>query len=138
MNQSRFADYLAFYKRLVSVPIVWKIWLILLLCLNLFSAYILIGEPRGFIILASLGTGGILGPELYRRFGYRRILGLMHIPWIPMNYLLWAGPLPASDIAATAVQATIVTNVVCLCIDTVDVARYMLGDRSEVGSKLQA
>ena len=50
-----------------------------------------------------------------------------------MTYLLWAEPLPAAGITAVVIQATVITNVICLCIDTVDVSRYLLGDRAEVG-----
>ncbi|MCX6111028.1 MAG: hypothetical protein NTZ90_15645 [Proteobacteria bacterium] len=138
MSQSHSAAFVAFYKRLFAVPLFWKIWLVCLAVLNLLSAYLLIGDSRGVIILVALTTGAVLGPELYRHFGYTRILGLMHLPWIPMTYLLWAGPIPTTVVAATVIQATVVLNVLCLGIDTIEVIRYVLGNRAEVGTPPQA
>ena len=138
MTQSRSGVFIAFYKRLFAVPMFWKIWLVCLAVLNLLSAYLLIVESRGSIILVALTIGVVLGTALYRHFGYTRILGLMHVPWIPMTYLLWAGLLPATVVAATVVQATVILNVQCQGIDTVEVIRYVLGNRTDVGSKPQA
>jgi len=65
--------------------------------------------------------------------GFTRLLGLGHIPWIPLLYFLWAriDQIPADDFFGVWIRGLMVLNAVSLLIDVVDVGRYISGERTE-------
>ena len=65
--------------------------------------------------------------------GFSRLVGLGHFPWFLLLYFLWTqlDQLPAGDFFGIWIRALIVLNALSLVIDTMDVARYVAGEREE-------
>jgi hypothetical protein len=84
-------------------------------------------------VLGTILASMTLMTFLTSRFGFTRILGLGHILWVPMLAFLLArlGDVSAGDAYGIWVRALIVLNSVSLVIDTIDVLRYLAGDRKE-------
>jgi hypothetical protein len=68
---------------------------------------------------------------LYAKFGFVRLLGLGHFPWLfTVPWLcLQLGKSTESGFFHYWLISVIVIDIISLVIDTVDVARYCMGDR---------
>ena len=66
--------------------------------------------------------------------GFSRLVGLGHAPWLPLVYFLWTrlGEIPPGDLFGLWARALIVLNIASLVVDTIDVVRYLAGDRKEM------
>lgn len=107
----------------------WITWLGLVNALSL--AFLDHEEARW--VLAAWIASFITMQILYELFGYTRILGLAHmIFWIPLVIYLYrrllrmVGP----TVYESWIRVLLATIGLSLVIDSVDVLRYMLGDRS--------
>jgi len=83
------------------------------------------------VVLAATVVVVLLQSLAYQRTGFTRILGITHYGWIPMfawlgmrlDHVLLNHPL------AMWLAILLATNTVSLVIDTVDVARFLRGER---------
>lgn len=85
------------------------------------------------ICIAASLLGGIGVNFLYMQLGYVKLLGLPHLfVWTPLAVYLWFKiKNPAIEKAARVVMSVVLaTIVISLVFDYVDVARYVLGDRT--------
>ena len=87
---------------------------------------------------AQVVLGAIMASMLFMTIltglsGFTRLLGLGHIFWFPLLIFLWLrlGQIPADDFFGVWIRALIAINAASLVIDTVDVVRYIAGDRNE-------
>ena len=64
--------------------------------------------------------------------GFTRLLGLMHFFWIPLLIYFWTllPEIPANGFLGIWIRSVICLNGISLVIDTVDVIRYIAGDRA--------
>ena len=71
---------------------------------------------------------------LTSHFGFTRILGLGHLPWLPL--LAWLvfrlESIPAEDVFGLWIRGVLLINSVSLLLDVADVVRYAIGDRKEL------
>ncbi len=84
-----------------------------------------------FVLAAWVGNVITMG-QLFEWNGYNRLLGLSHVLWwAPLLVLLWRqrSRRPAG-MAGIWLRVLCATNAVSLAIDSLDVARYLLGDGS--------
>lgn len=75
---------LRFFVDLVQQPVWIPIWVLFLMIIHVAS----VGfwhEPVAQLIFASFLMSAMLMMGLYSRFGFEKILGLGHIPWIPVR-----------------------------------------------------
>jgi len=82
-------------------------------------------------------AGGMIGLLLVKVQGFTRLLGLMHILWIPLIIYL-AGKLnvyAASQPIGLWIRGLLVLNGVSILIDFVDVMRYVYGERKSIGER---
>ena len=109
------------------IPRVFATWL---MAVNLACVFFL-GHIEGIVALAAAGTAVIGMAIMYQRIQFTRLLGIFHVLWVPM--ILWLvsrwDTIAQDQALATWVGLMIATNIVSLIVDTVDVSRYMRGEK---------
>jgi len=105
----------------------WIAWLVLV---NSASILFVRRAEGRFALLAWIASAVTMG-LLFETFGYTRILGLAHlIWWTPLVIWLFRRRAGFGEGAFGGwARWLLVTNAVSLAIDTVDVARWVFGDR---------
>lgn len=111
-------------------PWVIRLWAAYLVSINM-VAIVFIDTIYGQVVLGTLILASIILNRIYSKFGYVRLLGIAHMVWIPM--LVWIGlSLPMLSMNWNLyvwLCVLTITNSISLIIDSVDVIRYVLGDR---------
>lgn len=114
---------LRFFLELIQQPIWVSLWVLFLMFVNVASV-VFWHEPAAQLIFASFLISAMLMMGLYSRFGFKKILGLGHSPWIPvLVYLLTQ--IPTAE--ATFKHYLLVLSVsiaISLVFDTIDVWNY--------------
>ncbi len=125
--------FIKFNRGLLAMPLPWRLWLLLLLTVNLIAPLVFIERLEAQATVAALLVSMALMTGLTGLSGFSRLLGLGHIVWVPLLFFLWTrlGEIPAADAFGLWVRAVIVINAMSLVIDAVDVIRYALGERHE-------
>ncbi len=125
--------FIKFNRGLLAMPLPWRLWLLLLLTLNLIAPLVFIGRIEGQVTLGALLVSMALMTGLTGLSGFSRLLGLGHIVWLPLLAFLSTrlAEIPAADAFGLWVRAVITINATSLVVDAVDVIRYAAGDRAE-------
>ncbi len=125
--------FIKFNRGLLGMPLPWRLWLLLLLALNLIAPLVFIERLEAQATLAALLVSMALMTGLTGLSGFSRLVGLGHIVWIPLLFFLCTrlGEIPAADAFGLWVRAVIAINAMSLAIDAVDVIRYAAGERAE-------
>ena len=126
--------FLRFNQGLLSMPLPWRVWVLALVSVNLFVPLFFLGQVEAQMVVAALALSMVLMTILTGRFGFSRILGLGHIiAWVPLLAFLWSRlpDSPSSDSFGLWLMAVIVLDAASLVIDSVDVVRFLAGDRAE-------
>ena len=125
--------FIKFNKGVLKMPVLWQVWLAVLVATNLIVPMFFLQRLEAQVVLGTFLASFALMTFLTGRFGFTRIVGLGHIPWIPMLVFLVArlGDIPDSDAFGILIRAVIVLNGISLAIDAIDVIRYIAGDREE-------
>ena len=125
--------FIKFNRGLLAMPLPWRLWLVLLLTLNLIAPLVFIERLEAQVTLAALLVSMALMTGLTGLSGFSRLVGLGHIVWVPLLFFLWTrlGEIPAADAFGLWVRAVIAINATSLVIDAVDVIRYAAGERAE-------
>ena len=128
--------FIKFNRGLLAMPLRWRLWLVLLLTLNLIAPLFFIERLEAQTTLAALLVSMALMTGLTGLSGFSRLVGLGHIVWVPLLFFLWTrlGEIPAADAFGLWVRAVIAVNATSLIIDAVDVIRYAAGERAETVS----
>ena len=119
-----------FFKHIRNMPLPWQIWVAVLFMTNMGAVFFL---PR---VEARAVLGGLLLAVfqqniIFTRLGFVRLLGLGHFHWIAMLpwLVLRLSTIPGELLLYRWVIAVIFCCGLSLVIDTVDVVRYLLGER---------
>ncbi|MCH7744043.1 MAG: hypothetical protein IIB71_15430 [Proteobacteria bacterium] len=125
--------FIKFNKGMMQMPIQWQAWLVLLVTANLVIPLFYLNRIEAQVVLATIMASMILMIVLTALTGFTRLLGLGHVLWIPLIYFLWLRleQNPADDFFGIWIRVLMILNATSLVIDSVDVARYITGDRSE-------
>ncbi len=125
--------FIKFNRGLLAMPLPWRLWLVLLLTLNLIAPLVFIERLEAQATLAALLVSMALRTGLTGLSGFSRLVGLGHIVWVPLLFFLWTrlGEIPAADTFGVWVRAVIAINATSLVIDAVDVIRFVAGERAE-------
>jgi hypothetical protein len=122
---------LGFFKAVFSMPGPIVVWVMFLFSVNLIPALIFIETLEARVVLGGLVAGAILQTWIFSKKGFVRLLGLGHVLWLPM--VVWLGyRVPLADpgsLFAYALIAIVIVNSLSLAIDTIDVIRYVRGNR---------
>ncbi len=79
-----------FTKIVMRMPQPWPTWLLLLVSANLVAPLFFLGSLEARVALVGMMIGATLMMILFSRFGYVRLLGLGHIPWLFTVPWLWS------------------------------------------------
>ncbi len=130
--------FIEFNKGIMKMPLPWRLWLMLLVTMNLAVPLFFLDRREAQFILGALLVSMALMTILTAKFGFTRILGLGHILWLPLVFFLWyrLSHVPADDFFGFWIRVVLILNTASLVLDTVDVARYIRGDRQQIVRKL--
>ena len=125
--------FIKFNKGVMKMPILWQLWLMLLVVVNLVVPLFFLDRLEAQVVVVALLASATLMTILTGVFGFTRLLGLGHIFWLPLLYFLWLrlGQIPADDFFGIWVRALMALNAASLVIDIIDVSRYIAGEREE-------
>ncbi len=117
----------------MKFPMRWKLWLMLLVVVNMVIPFFYLSHLEARIALATIMVSMMLMTMITRFSGFTRLLGLGHVFWFPMLYFFWTrlSQIPASNFFGTWIRALMILNAVSLIIDVADVTRYLAGNREE-------
>ncbi len=120
-------------KGMMKMPIHWQIWLMSMVATNMIIPLFFLDRLESQVVVGTIVASMILMTALTGLSGFGRLLGLGHILWIPLLYLLWTrlGQIPADDFFGIWIRVLMALNATSLVIDATDVIRYLAGDREE-------
>ena len=129
---------LKFNKGILRLPVPWRLWMLLLVSVNIVLPLFFIGRLEAQLTLVGMAVSMLLMTGLTAASGFSRLVGLGHIVWIPLVVFLATrlSEVPASDFYGIWLRALLVANSLSLVIDFVDVVRYVAGDREETVGNL--
>ncbi len=121
-----------FTKTMMVMPIPWQVWMVLLVLVNLVLPFFFLGNPEAMVVLVGVIASMFIMMTLFARFGFVRLLGLGHIPWLFTVPWLWLqlGQTIESGPFYYWLLAVVVLDSISLVIDAVDVVRYWKGERT--------
>ena len=116
------------YLRFRPVPRLWCVWLV---GVNA-ACLIFITHIEAQAVLAVTAVAVVAQTLIYGRIGFTRILGAVHILWVPM--FAWMATrldtIAAEPALAQWLLVLLVTNLVSLAVDTTDSIRFLRGERA--------
>ena len=114
---------LRFFIELIQQPVWVSLWVLVLMLVNMTSLAFW-REAVAQLILTNFLASAMLMMGLYARFGFTKILGLGHIPWIPLlAYVVTQIP-AAVDLFKLYLLVLSVSMAISLVLDTIDVWNY--------------
>ncbi len=125
---------MGFNKGVLAMAKPWQAWMVLLVSVNLVLPLFFLGRPEAIVALVGVMASMSIMMTLYARFGFVRLLGLGHIPWLFTVPWLWLqlGRTTESGLFYYWLLAIVVIDSISLAIDAVDVARYWKGERQPI------
>ena len=117
----------------MRMPLPVRLWLVLLVTANMVIPLFFLGRLEAQVVFATIVASGVLMTVLTGLSGFTRLLGLGHVFWIPLIWFLWTrlDQAPSDTFFGLWLRVLITLNALSLVIDTVDVVRYIAGDRAE-------
>jgi hypothetical protein len=115
------------YLRFRPVPRLWCVWLV---GVNA-ACVLLLAHVEAQVVLAVTAVAVTVQTLIYQRIGFTRILGVVHILWLPMfAWMATRAETIASDPSlANWIVLLFATNAISMIVDAVDVIRFFLGER---------
>jgi hypothetical protein len=109
----------------------WQLWMMLLVSANFVLPLFFLGTLEGIVVLAAAMVSLFIMMNLFSQFGFVRLLGVGHIPWLfTVPWLIWQlGQTVESGPFYYWLLSVVVVDSLSLVIDAVDVVRYWRGER---------
>ena len=126
--------FIKFSKGMMRMSTPVRLWLTLLVIANLIFPLFFLDRVEARVVLVALLASMTIMTALTALTGFTRILGLGHILWIPLLIWLWLrlDQIPTDGVFGIWIRVLMVLNAISLVVDTVDVVRYLAGDREEL------
>ena len=123
--------FLEFNRGVMQLPVHWQLWMMLLVSVNLLIPLFSLKRTEARYTLLAMVLSMVLFSLLTAQFGFTRILGVGHLPWVPLLIYLWKRlkQVPAGNFYGVWMRSLMGLNLISLVIDSVDVTRYLLGKR---------
>ena len=121
-------------RTMMIMPIHWQVWLGILVIVNMIVPFFFIHTLEAQVVVATFIVGLVIMSVIFSVKGFVRLLGIGHIGWLPLVFWLWTrlDHAPADSIFGYWLMAVVVLNSLSLIIDTIDVFRYVKGERRPV------
>lgn len=114
---------LRFFIELIQQPVWVSLWVLVLMLVNMASLAFW-REAVAQLILMNFLASAMLMMGLYARFGFTKILGLGHVPWIPLLAYV-VTQIPAAEASFKRYLLVLsVSMAISLVLDTIDVWNY--------------
>jgi hypothetical protein len=120
-----------FNKTILLMPKPWLAWIGLLVAANLVGSLVFIGSLEAKVVITALLIGATIQMWIFGAKGFVRLLGIGHLPWVPMIPWLWTR-LDHAEAGSPFVYwlvAVMILDGLSLAIDAADVVRYVKGER---------
>jgi hypothetical protein len=116
------------FLRFRLVPRLWCVWLV-----GVNAACLLfITHSEAQAVLAVTAIAVVVQTLIYQRIGFTRILGTVHILWVPM--FAWMATrletITSEPALTNWLLLLLVTNLISLVVDTTDAIRFIRGERA--------
>lgn len=121
-------SFVALLAHLWGMPLIWRLWVGLLGGANM-AAFFYLPRLEAWVVLLVLACGMFLQTLIFQKWGFVRLLGLAHGPWLVMLPWLYTRLSPHEHSFNQWIRALVLINSLSLIIDVVDVVRFGLGDR---------
>jgi hypothetical protein len=120
-----------FMKTMFSLPVPIMLWLGLLTMINIVVPLFFIRTLEGIVTIAAFIAAAITMIMLFHAKGFVRLLGLGQIYWVPLVIWFWTRLelAPPSSLFRYWMWSVIILNTISIAIDTVDIVRYIKGER---------
>jgi hypothetical protein len=131
-------QFIKFNKSILAMAKPWQLWMVFLVSANMILPWFFLGRPEALVTLVTAIIGITTMTALYSRYGFVRLLGLGHFPWLFTVPWLWSRLNQTTETGTFYywLLAVVALDSVSLIIDTVDVVRYWMGDRQPVVSTI--
>jgi hypothetical protein len=128
--------FITFMQGALRSPMAIQLWLLLMAAVNGVAPLFYLDRLEARVVLGTFVIAATAMMLLTGRFGFTRILGLGHAPWLALVPYLFTrlGEIPASDTFGYWIRAVIVVNAISLIFDVVDLIRYARGERAPMFS----
>jgi len=128
--------FIKFNRGIFRFPIAVRLWLLLLMAVNLVVPVMYLQRSEARIVLLTFLASFLLMVLITRTSGFTRLLGLGHVLWVPLVLFLVSrlDLIPVGDAYGVWVRSVIALNSISLVVDLVDVVRFARGERSEIVS----
>lgn len=126
-------SFLRFNRGVFGMPPHWQLWLGILVGANGVAPFFFLERVEAQVTIAAFFVSVTLMTVLTAQFGFSRILGLGHVAWLPLLAFLVvsATEVPAASGFGLWLHTVIVLDAISLVLDSVDVVRFLGGDRAE-------
>ncbi len=122
---------MSFIKTMLIMPIQWQIWLGILVTANIIVPIYFIHTLEAQVVMVTAIVGLVIMAVIFSMKGFVRLMGIGHIGWLPLVF--WLGTklehVSADSTFGYWIIAVIVMDSLSLIIDTMDVFRYIKGER---------
>ena len=126
-----FKAFIGFNKGVLAMAKPWQAWMVLLVSVNMVLPLFFLGKPEAIVALVGVAVSMFIMVTLFAKFGFVRLLGLGHFPWL--FTVPWLGLQLVQTIEIGPFYywlfAVVVIDSISLVIDAVDIARYWMGER---------
>ncbi len=111
-----------------------KIWLMALVISNFIAPLLFLDRLEAKVMIVMSLVAMVMGMIIFKIYGMKRLLGLMHLPWLIALYFLLTKLLETGIVDNYTGWVALATTftMISLAIDIVDVIRFALGDHDEV------
>ena len=79
-----------FFKTMLKMPGPWLVWLAFLMIVNGLGAIVFIKSTEGVLVILAATVGAVIQVVIFSSKGFVRLLGIGHLPWIPLVLWLWS------------------------------------------------
>ncbi len=123
-----------FFRTMLRFRRAWKAWIALLVAANGVAPLFFLPRLEAVATLATLLLAAVIQIAIFRRWGFVRLLGAAHFPWLVLVPWIWVRmyDIPPSEPFYAWMATLVAVDALSLTIDAVDVARYALGERAPV------
>jgi hypothetical protein len=128
--------FIKFNRGILRLPILVRVWLMLLMSVNLLAPIIYIQRSEARIVLLTFLASFLVMVLITGASGFTRLLGLGHVLWVPLLFFLVSrlDSVPVGGSYSAWIRSVIALNSISLVLDLVDVVRFARGERSEIVS----